>query len=347
MIANRESEMTKTCPIWKTEATFEPTSGDRSNIDSWRAGGRFSLTGSAETTLRGWGDDKSDARAALSQAILDANINGTTLYLSTKEIQDGSSLLRKRSYAECLNLLLKSVVNLFPELGADFFTHGLNNPEYSRDFGIALGWQEIDFDKRWRGILMTYLKHAADEGLVEFADRSCRLTLLGHEFVSNLGLQSTSQDSIFVAMWFGDTLVNDYFRNAVKPAIEAAGYRCVRIDETHHNERIDEQILAEIRKSRAVIVDMTCGLAAPHEWSASEIVGAPRGGVYFEAGYAAGLNIPIIWTVERDRAEHENVVHFDVRQYNQYRWDCDHEENLKFLQARIEATLGKGSADES
>ena len=62
------------------------------------------------------------------------------------------------------------------------------------------------------------------------------------------------------------------------------------------------------------------------------------GGVYFEAGFALGLNLPVIWTCRKDDMAD---LHFGIRQYNTIDWDSP--ENLALrLQRRIEATLGKG-----
>jgi len=42
-----------------------------------------------------------------------------------------------------------------------------------------------------------------------------------------------------------------------------------------------------------------------------------RGGIYFEAGYALGLGLPVIWLVREDELA---KVHFDNRQYNFVAW---------------------------
>jgi hypothetical protein len=47
---------------------------------------------------------------------------------------------------------------------------------------------------------------------------------------------------------------------------------------------VDDEIIAEIRRSRFLVADFTC---EPEK---------VRGGVYFETCFAMGLNIPIIWT---------------------------------------------------
>lgn len=63
-----------------------------------------------------------------------------------------------------------------------------------------------------------------------------------------------------------------------------------------------------------------------------------RGGVYFEAGFAMGLGIPVIWTVEKGSL---GDVHFDTRQYNHIVWDTP--ETLRnMLKARIGAVIGDG-----
>lgn len=329
------------CPIWKTPAIFHETSGDFSDIDSPRAGGRFEITGTAREIVSEWSDEMNMQRAALSQAILEASIVGAKLRLSADDLGPNSPLLKPRRHNETMMLFLRTVVHLNPNMGELFFTRTLS-PEIHEIYCAALAWektqQTLDFFKRHT----LFLRHGREIGIFDESDAGFSVSFRGFQQVEDLGIVSKESPRIFVAMWFGADHTNTYFEKAVKPAIRAAGYECVRIDEKHHNERIDEQILAEIRNSMAVFVDITCGLASPIDWSEASKVGAPRGGVYFEAGFAAGLGKPIIWSVEESHAEVENVVHFDVRQYNQIRWGANHEENRKFLQARLEATLGRG-----
>jgi hypothetical protein len=42
-----------------------------------------------------------------------------------------------------------------------------------------------------------------------------------------------------------------------------------------------------------------------------------RGGVYFEAGFAMGLGLPVFWTCRQDDLD---KLHFDIRQYNCIDW---------------------------
>lgn len=127
----------------------------------------------------------------------------------------------------------------------------------------------------------------------------------------------------FCAMWFDDTVKNAW-TVAISKAMGQAGYKPMRIDEHQHNNKIDDEISAMIRRSRFVVADFT----------------GQRGGVYFEAGFAVGLGVPVIWTCRKDDL---NNVHFDNRQYNFLLWMPEELERFKCdLQNRIEQTLGKG-----
>ena len=90
-----------------------------------------------------------------------------------------------------------------------------------------------------------------------------------------------------------------------------------------HNNDITDEIIAEIRKSRFLVADFT----------------RQRGGVYFEAGFAKGLEIPVIFTCKEDEIDQ---VHFDTRQYNHILWKDPEDLYLK-LKMRILATLPMSS----
>ena len=126
-------------------------------------------------------------------------------------------------------------------------------------------------------------------------------------------------------MWF-DEMTKLGYENGIKPAIEAVGYTPLRIDDKEHSNKIDDEIIAEIRRSRCLVADFTC---RPRE---------ARGGVYFEAGFAMGLNIPVVWTCHQDSL---NDLHFDTRQYNHVVWDKPEDLQDK-LKKRIAAQLGFG-----
>jgi len=147
----------------------------------------------------------------------------------------------------------------------------------------------------------------------------------GYARLAELEGTNIGSSQAFVAMWF-DASMNKAYENGIKLAIEDAGYKPVRIDRKDHNNKIDDEIIAEIRRSRFVVADFT-----------QDEAGA-RGGVYYEAGFAHGLNIPVIFTCRKD-ALHK--VHFDTRQYNHIDWES-YDDLRERLAQRISATLGDG-----
>ena len=132
-------------------------------------------------------------------------------------------------------------------------------------------------------------------------------------------------DQAFVAMWFADE-TNDAFERGIQLAIEDAGYVAMRIDRKEHINKIDDEIIAEIRRSRFLVADFSQGEAGT------------RGGVYFEAGFALGLGIPVIYTC---RESNKGDIHFDTRQYNHIFWETP-EELRDALKHRILAVIGEG-----
>lgn len=134
---------------------------------------------------------------------------------------------------------------------------------------------------------------------------------------------ATSQ--AFVAMWF-DGSMDDVYAQGIKLAVENCGYSPLRIDRTEHINKVDDEIIRELRRSRFVVADFTSG------------EGGARGSVYYEAGFARGLGIPVISTCRRDKL---SDVHFDTRQYAHIAWDSA-SELRDALEARIGAVIGEG-----
>ena len=86
------------------------------------------------------------------------------------------------------------------------------------------------------------------------------------------------REKAFVAMWF-DPGMDDAYEQGIGPTIaEDAGFKSIRIDAVEHTGKIDDRMIAEIRDSQFLVADFT----------------GHRGGVYFEAGYAIGLGLPVI-----------------------------------------------------
>jgi len=145
----------------------------------------------------------------------------------------------------------------------------------------------------------------------------------GHHRLQEIRHSQAASNIGFCAMWF-DEGVKPVWINAIEPAIRDSGYEAIRIDSHEHNNRIDDEILAMLRRSKFVVADFT----------------GQRGGVYFEAGFALGLGLDVIWTCREDELSN---IHFDNRQYSFVTWKPSDLPDLKRrLQNRIMATIGLG-----
>ncbi|HZW24656.1 MAG TPA: hypothetical protein VFF26_04150 [Gallionella sp.] len=179
------------------------------------------------------------------------------------------------------------------------------------------------------------LKYLEDERLLEINKLSTTTNYIsvsagGFSHIEQLAAFNPESNIGFCAMWFDDS-VNFLYDKAIEPAIGNAGYRPFRIDKEEHVNRIDDEIFANIRSSRFVVADFTHGETGV------------RGGVYFEAGFAQGLGLPVIWTCRSDMLS-EAKLHFDIRQYNFLEWtDASLDDFKDRLQKRIEAILGRGT----
>jgi nucleoside 2-deoxyribosyltransferase len=184
------------------------------------------------------------------------------------------------------------------------------------------------------GEFLYYLDALAREGLIETPsptkDSSGRypesvspdaaygatITLAGW---TKLGVTGVNSRTAFVAMSFDHSLDNAY-SDGIEPPISETGYHPLRVDKVHHNEKICDRIVVEIRRSRFLVADVT----------------GQRQGVYFEAGFATALGLPVIWCCRKDDLHN---VHFDTRQYNHIVWEQPADLRQQ-LQDRILATIG-------
>ena len=137
----------------------------------------------------------------------------------------------------------------------------------------------------------------------------------------------TKGNQIFVAMMFSTETASTY-EQVYKPVIQSLNYSAMRIDEKQFNGSIIGEITAEITDSIALIADLT----------------GNRGGVYYEAGIARGLQlcnhpIKLILTCKRDFFDNERV-HFDVSGDNIVLYENDDDLKQK-LSKRLQAVLSK------
>lgn len=208
--------------------------------------------------------------------------------------------------------------------------------------------------------LARILKLLFEEGLISCTDdrnpqNDASITAKGYQRIREIRKPNRESNQCFVAMWFADEMDGAY-EKAIKPAIEfrevgaaEPRFKALKISDKEHLNDINDEIIAQIRRSRFMVCDLT----------------GYRGGVYFEAGFAYGLSIDVIYTCRRDWTKEETLrdpdgkevktlrdskgqnisvqkegVHFDLAHRNRIEWDPDKLEEFRTkLENRIRATI--------
>ena len=290
------------CPVCERDSKRRATTGDARGIECPQCG-RYEITGTAE-----WCEKTPDVRRRLSGWIRDRNRVGIVPRITSDMLLHMASVPLP-SVAERAERLLLEAMRGQERLNASV---NLDDPRF---VAATYSWNQEE-------MLVLY-------GLLRergwMASRTlgpkAEITVEGYMAADELTANRGQSDEVFVAMSFSPAMTSAYERGH-RVGIEQSGYVPIRVDRTEHVNRIDDEIVARIRRSAFVVADFT----------------EQKSGVYFEAGFALGLNLPVIWSC---RGDDIGNLHFDVRQYNCIDWK-DEADLAKRLQLRIEAIVGLG-----
>lgn len=319
-----------TCPIWGTPATDIQTRdyNHRIRVNSPRAGGQYLAIGTAEALGRLAEPDK----VKLTSWLIGQRRLGVTCPEISRATLDEIKQRRAPNVHERADALLRYLAAKSDMLGHVVRFYSFGSTRDSIPGNEALAWTA----SRKLTEVVTLAEYCAAEKWIELhvnertgasQDTAHELMLRppGYARLAELDGAGTASKQAFVAMWFDDSM-NEAYEHGIALAIRDAGYEPLRIDRKDHNNKIDDEIIAEIRRSRFVVADFTQG-----------DTGA-RGGVYYEAGFAHGHDIPVIFTCREDVI---GKVHFDTRQYNHIPWKTLDDLRQRLVQ-RISATIGDG-----
>lgn len=302
-MTNDDLDPCEVCRVEKAETIPAKFDGVHQNCPRC---GEFKISGSACAILHNpLGKQK---RAILSGWVRQQNNLGT-LPVMTSEILSAVLQRSLPPVAERAISLLQEASQGLSSLGATF------NINESRFVSATTSCDQADV-----GFLVTAL---LDEGLIKShgAGGVFVITPKGHMKIDEGRRRTANSEQGFVAMWFDENLA-DAYSEGFQLGILNAGYNPLRIDKHEHVNRIDDEIIRQINASRFVVADFT----------------GHRGGVYFEAGYAMGINIPVFWTCHKSDMD---KLHFDIRQFNCIDWETPNDLAVR-LAARVEAVLGAG-----
>ena len=305
-------EMSQKCLIWGTSAEVS-RAGDHHafRVTSHRAGGHYRITGSAVAFMDGLDEP---AKAKLTTTLINRRRDEDVPNVNNCLLEESKKAPALTHEARAMRLL-RYIADRESASPGQPVSLGIEDP-------AALAHSES-----WAvHQLQVLLKHLEGEELLEISAQTlssahCTVTVRGHNQL-NTG-QSRDTKQVFVAMWFG-TEMRDAYEHGIAPGIRDAGFIPMRIDEKKDANRIDDDIIAEITKSRFVVADMTHGTEGV------------RGSVYFEAGFALGRELEVIYCCRRDCME---LLPFDTRQYHHIVWKTPEELRRK-LSERIRARIG-------
>ncbi len=156
--------------------------------------------------------------------------------------------------------------------------------------------------------------------------RSFRLTEQGFQRVENIRQSAKTGPIIFVASCITPEL--DLARSTIAGTLKDLGYEPYFVDLDPHQDIIDVRIYDNIRRSRFMVADLTYN----------------RQSVYYEVGFAHGLDIAVVLTCRKDSFANADDdfkrVHFDLEHRNILVWKSEGELKEK-LEKHILQSFGR------
>ncbi len=155
--------------------------------------------------------------------------------------------------------------------------------------------QEIYYFENW--MEYKFYWHALNEaGFVSGSPDVFQVTFQGLNKSIELLEGGINSKRCFIAMSFADK--EKHIRESIRNAISQTGYESILIDEIHDDadRTINDLIIAEIKRSKFIVADFT----------------AHSKGVYFEAGFALGRGLKVIYTCSKNDWTN---THFDTNHF--------------------------------
>jgi hypothetical protein len=293
------------CPLCRSTATSQPRTGDWLDYSCPRCG-NYIIVDTAEQLLR---DQPLQSPGAVSGWIRRQNSKGVTPNIRSDDVPRLRALT-KPSFRERAEQYLIAVARETSRLNQEF------KPLATELIGVSYSDDDEDLN-----VILWYLM---EERLItgQTTIRGvCNLTPKGYITADELRARRPAATQAFVAMWFSEEMRQVYDRG-FEPGIRNAGFEPMLLLNKEHANKIDDEIIAEIRRSAFLVADFT----------------GHRQNVYLETGFALGLGLQVIWTCHKKDA---GELHFDIRQYNYIDWENE-AELARRLQSRIEALFGRG-----
>ena len=275
-------------------------------------------------------------------------IMSRSLVVNRSRAEKDAIEIAKLSYATRTAHEAGNVLSLNTDNAGTILERPLPRPREQAD--LLLRWIAEHSTGKTETVAVQYWTHGAIVGaqsaprfdmLVQYLIKSGLVVGIAEPFLSgalaaNVGLSFEGWDRYetllrggqtyrraFMAMKFGDAVLDKLFNETFKQAAKIAGFDLYKLDERPKAGLIDDRLRVEIRSSDFLVADLT------HD----------NAGAYWEAGYAEGLGKPVIYTCEVQKFN-ERKTHFDTNHHHTILWDASNPDDAgKQLMATIRATL--------
>lgn len=295
------------CPVCEnlSRGTCFKRSSGRSTEYQCEACGTFEITDSVTDPDL---DELSRVqRALLSHRIRTAVEEGVRPQITTYWLKQFKTESRLPSLA-------LQAANLIRAIGDRVSETGFGYPIDPSTYAIVGAFDRRSFDRLHQELLGKGLIRQAERQSTKIGQvQTYDLTLDGWERYEAERRGQIAGKYGFIAMKFGDEALDPFVRDVVKPAVEKGiGYDLVDMRDVTRAGVIDNIMRAQIRDAAFVLVDLT------HDNS----------GAYWEAGYAEGLDKPVIYICKKDKFD-DAKTHFDTNHCTTVPWSLDDKETFR------------------
>jgi hypothetical protein len=320
------SEAVVTCPVClgaNNALCFAYATPRDSSGFECQACGRFEVSRSA---LASYFDTRRSVlsalqRAALSHLLSTAHRGGTGLMITTDWMDRFTRNVRLPSPAEQASNLIRLIGDHLSETGEGYFIDDVTDTARVGAFNpLMFGQLRKELESKGLVQPLDRVEKPNPRGVGVIVGHSYSLTLDGWECYEAERRGRVAGRYGFIAMKFGDPILDAFIERTVKPAVRTGiGFDLVDLRDVSRAGVIDNILREQIRDAAFVLVDLT------HDNS----------GAYWEAGYAEGLGKPVVYLCERTKFDMAKT-HFDTNHCTTVLWSADKREALE---AEIVATL--------
>ena len=298
------------CPVCEGQfgsCRSVPTPRDASGFDCDGCG-RFEISRSAMVTYFEQGQLSAMQHAALSHALRTATRGSGAPMVSTTWLEAFLPSARVPTPAVQATNLIRAIGDWVSEGGEGYFLDDVVDAPLVGSFSRAM-FDQLFKELTAKGLLIRIGEatrpNPRNVGVLSGALFS--LSLEGWERYEAERRGAFAGRYGFIAMKFGDAVLDPFVEATIKPAVRAAiAYDLVDLRNVSRAGVIDNILRAQIRDAAFVLVDLT------HD----------NAGAYWEAGYAEGLGKPVIYICQQAKFDAAKT-HFDTNHCTTVMWSAD------------------------